>query len=362
MMDVEKDIRMLQEVYFQAFERVSKRIISGGAAESDAELLAAINKELKKLDKYNKDFVDKVIPNVYGKNRKNVVQYLKELGVDVTENKRFRSIHSGAVEELQQRLMENMNEGINQIHKNAVANVKGITKQASLLHTAGASTELEAVKVSVTKIINSGINKVRYKNGAMVDVTKYVEMAVRTNVDSAINKSTENQQLEFGLDLIQISYHSTSCPICSPYQNRIYSISGNSEEYPSINVINNGNYAEYGVIHPNCRHRAIPYIPQYDGNEKKNKIKSNKPFEDNRTEYSKERYKERQKANRYGREIERLDEELKLLKTIKNKSTEVKQEIIKTSSKIREKKARVDEVAEWEADTIKDNPLFKEEQ
>lgn len=57
-------------------------------------------------------------------------------------------------------------------------------------------------------------------------------------------------------DLIEVSKHSGSCPLCSKWQGKIFSASGTSSTYPPIWLALQG-----GLFHPGCRHGEACYIP-----------------------------------------------------------------------------------------------------
>ena len=136
----------------------------------------------------------------------------------------------------------------------------------------------------------------------------YANMAIKTIQSAAINKSVFNASLQLKNDLVKMSSHSTSCPICAMYQGRIYSITGKTKGYPPLSVINNGSFVQYSVLHPNCRHRFTAYIKEFDDNVEENKKLSNQPFIDNRTEEQKRAYENRQRQNRLKSQYIKLKE------------------------------------------------------
>lgn len=106
-----------------------------------------------------------------------------------------------------------------------------------------------------------------------------------------------------GQDLIQSSFHETTCGICSMYQGRVFSISGKDKRFPKLP----DEVLKYQGFHPGCRHGFYPYhypyvntierfVPTESGEPKKivyDAIEySNRPFVDERTEEEKARYEE----------------------------------------------------------------------
>ena len=57
-----------------------------------------------------------------------------------------------------------------------------------------------------------------------------------------------------GIDLMQFSYHSTSCPVCHPYERKVFSISGTHPDFPPLE--------RRPPIHPQCAHILVSYVEE----------------------------------------------------------------------------------------------------
>lgn len=119
-------------------------------------------------------------------------------------------------------------------------------------------------------------------------------------------KYTLNNAKELETDLLFLPNETDCCAECAKYRNRVFSISGNSKDYPKLP----DSVFKYGGIHKGCRCSFYPYQEQYDyhqlGMSKKAAIKrSNRPFIDDRTpdevqaynEYYELKQKEQSKNN-----------------------------------------------------------------
>jgi len=86
------------------------------------------------------------------------------------------------------------------------------------------------------------------KNGDLNhwQTSKYADMVARTKLSEAQGLSTMNTGLAFGSDLIQISDHNTTTPICIPFEGKIFSISGTDPDFAPLVQLN--------PFHPNCQH------------------------------------------------------------------------------------------------------------
>lgn len=95
-------------------------------------------------------------------------------------------------------------------------------------------------------------------------------------------------------DLLILDSNFGCCGECSKYQGRVYSISGNSTNYPKLPDF----VFKYGAIHPGCRHIFFPFLEEYSSNnydplatsKEKNIQRSNRPFIDERTPEQKAAY------------------------------------------------------------------------
>lgn len=87
-------------------------------------------------------------------------------------------------------------------------------------------------------------------NGRNYDPEAYSKMVARTRFMEASNQASVNSALQYGLDLVQVSVHSGACPICQPFQGKIYSISGADKDFPLLD--------QRPPYHPHCRHVLLP--------------------------------------------------------------------------------------------------------
>lgn len=78
----------------------------------------------------------------------------------------------------------------------------------------------------------------------------YAELLARTRTRDAQSSAAIQSSLQYGVDLVQVSDHNTTTPICMKYEGQIYSISGNTPGYPRL--------GEIAPFHPNCLHVMLP--------------------------------------------------------------------------------------------------------
>lgn len=86
------------------------------------------------------------------------------------------------------------------------------------------------------------------------DPEYYAEMVARSRTREAQAMGVVSTCLEYGQDLVKVSDHNTTTPICKPHEGKVYSISGSTPGYEKYEGENRVGF------HPNCIHVITPYI------------------------------------------------------------------------------------------------------
>ena len=108
----------------------------------------------------------------------------------------------------------------------------------------------------LNRFADRGVTGIRYKDGSRRTLTAYTEVVARTMSGHAAMQASMNRYQEYGYDLVRISQHAMPCKLCAPYEGRVFSQSGKSQEYPSIDEAIAG-----GIFHVHCAHDLSPYFP-----------------------------------------------------------------------------------------------------
>jgi hypothetical protein len=88
--------------------------------------------------------------------------------------------------------------------------------------------------------------------GRMFDPVYYAEMVARTKFHEAQSEASKSTAELYGTDLVIVSSHNTTTPLCQEHEGKIYSISGNHPDYDKLE--------ESPPFHPNCLHLLYPYF------------------------------------------------------------------------------------------------------
>lgn len=99
-----------------------------------------------------------------------------------------------------------------------------------------------------------GITAITYSDGRKMPVTSYAEMVGRTMSGHAAIQANINHYSQHGFDLLLVSAHFGACQLCTPWEGRVLSQSGQDLKYPSLQ----GAIAA-GLFHPNCNHNVAPW-------------------------------------------------------------------------------------------------------
>ena len=152
-----------------------------------------------------------------------------------------------------------------------------------------------------------------------VTPSTYLSMLYNVNLTRTGWNQTFKDAEYFENDLVLLQTHLNSCPLCAPMQGKIYSRTGKSKRYPSIEVAYNN-----GVGHPNCKCEFSIYWDPLQ-------LKGQKL-----TETQPGQYEEDQKRKAIEREIRKQENNLNLFYMIGNG-----EEADKTAQKISRLKAKL---------------------
>lgn len=137
--------------------------------------------------------------------------------------------------------------------------------KAELAASTGSVTMEQAVDMAVKDFLSAGINCIQYKNGRMVNIATYAEMAIRTSSLRSYFRGEAQRREELRIDTVLVTQYGACSDTCLPWQGKVYiddvwgSFNGersgnrgksiNGSWYPLLSVAVDG-----GLFHPNCRH------------------------------------------------------------------------------------------------------------
>lgn len=111
--------------------------------------------------------------------------------------------------------------------------------------------------------LHKGVAGTYNKNGIATEVSAVGELQMRQDSQKTLLEAQGDRSAEYGLYLIQISAHPSSCPLCTPWQTKVlvddvYKGGKPDGEHELLSTA-----ISAGLFHYNCRHSYIIFIPGY---------------------------------------------------------------------------------------------------
>jgi hypothetical protein len=269
--NVTKLISTYQASQARLIDIIAKAELKGNVTAYRKAILADINHEISKLDAYSKKWAAQEIKAAYASGVNSVMAEVAAKGIDIT----VASINKSVVKNLVDNVTGQLLEATNYVGRRLADDIRKTSLEAIAMKVSSGDTVKQAKELLIQKLSESGVTSIVDKSGRAINLESYASMVARTTTREATNRGTINAVQSVDGDLVQISSHNSPCPICSVYEGRIYSISGNDKRYPKLDdVFANG----YSTIHPNCKHVVTPYFEEFDDNAEENRKQSNRPF------------------------------------------------------------------------------------
>jgi SPP1 gp7 family putative phage head morphogenesis protein len=265
---LQERIAALREIYLSVQIKLMRQIKAGeltefGAARANA-ILAEVKTIVAGLNRNVYRWAKSAIPDAYEQGIDLAAERLKALNV-VRHVSYDAGVHTSAVNVL-----------VNEVALDMVSTNIGIEKffnrfirqtQQKLIEDAEISKQIaqgviegQARRTVSDDLLKSlrekmGDQKFIFINGRNYRPDKYAELVARTRTREATTQGTINTSLHYGMDLVQWDIHSEICEYCQQYAGRVYSISGNDENFPALK--------EQPPLHPHCRCVLIPVTFQH---------------------------------------------------------------------------------------------------
>lgn len=168
----------------------------------------------------------------------------------------FGTVHRRAVDVLVRKLVDRTSS----THLRILREVEDTYRQAQFESSAhiltGTKTRVEATQDLLNRLADRGISGFVDRRGRSWDVASYAEMATRSVSGQAAIEGHINRLTENGYDLVIVSDSPEECPTCRPWEGKILSIGGTSQQYPSVATA-----TAAGLFHPRCTHTLGAFIP-----------------------------------------------------------------------------------------------------
>ncbi len=248
-------------IYSQAetlmLEKVAKRVNKGitqkGWNERKLQEVTKVRKEIEKImnnvEELAKYEVSQSIIDAYQKG-------IKSAEIDFNLPKAITSdIVPASVQRLVMEASNMITKTSHIIARNVPDIFATIQAEVSVGVLTGVETRRQIAQRMLNRLADNGITSFVDKAGRKWEMASYAEMATRTVTARAAIQGHIDRQIEAGRDLVIVSDHSGSCPVCRPWEGKVLSITGNTPGYISLSTAQSR-----GLFHPNCRHTITGYI------------------------------------------------------------------------------------------------------
>lgn len=243
-------IRFYEEAEREILDAINRALLRGNKTEYLEAMRDNVRAILDSLRAGSRTWCEEAIPRVYTFGAQEADRQVKAAGVGKAISG-FGAIHQQAVKVLAEAAYNRFDEvaltvgrRVDDIYRSlALENVRG--------SVAGYRTWQEVARNYRNQLAEQGVTGFRDKLDRQWNMRTYSKMVARTTTMECHLEGTKNRLLEHGYDLVKVSSHAGSCPLCLPYQGKILSLTGRDKDDPRC-------YAtlqeakDNGLFHPNC--------------------------------------------------------------------------------------------------------------
>lgn len=278
---------------------VTKNILDEREKE---KMLRNINDLMEQSEMDVRELVSDELADEYQQELTNAIILLNARGIKFATSLNS-AVHSGALEYILRDTMLDMRAAYRTARNRFIKNIEDTlndVKQDIADGVMYGNTRQKTVKRVYDDFLQKGLTSFTTVDGKELPLDFYAETVTRTKISTARIQAHSNTYQEAGVDLYEVVGASDPCPICGAYHNKVFSVNGNDDRFPHVDVQN------IFPLHPNCRCSILPYVIEYedeaDINTKIEESKQFDPSKDNRTASQKRKYKEMQDARRKARQ------------------------------------------------------------
>ncbi len=262
--DTEKLIKIYLDAQEEIIKDIQKLTVKGslGTAQIKAQLLNSVKRNLVQLSKDTQAWTDQNIPLAVEEGIRDsdeaIAEQFAAAGQDLPDFPlSFAVIDTESLNVIVRGVDQVFDETIGFTGDRYARRIDDIISTKISTGQTVKQAQLEVIKM----LEQEGIVAKEFTRAGgkvLVQLAAQGERLVRSQTSEVTNLASINRSRQVGGDLVKMTSHATSCPICWPLQGRVYSISGTSTIYPPLETAFSAGFAN---IHPNCRHRIKSYIP-----------------------------------------------------------------------------------------------------
>lgn len=186
-------------------------------------------------------------------------EYVKKLE-KVSAETNFFGTNEKKLKALQQVVKKDMRKAQNAVLRKMDDVYRQTVYKAQVYMGSGAITLGQAVDMATKDFLEQGINCIQYKDGKLVNIASWADMALRTASHRATMLGEGAKMDEWGMHLVVITAHGNTCELCLPWQGKVLIDDVYAGGKPDgVHTLLSTAMAA-GLFHPNCRHSRALYF------------------------------------------------------------------------------------------------------
>ena len=308
MTQIERLVKIYVDSRGRLLHEINKRLLWGRNIKHQEELLALIDRELRRLNLESYTWAQEAVDAAYMRGARIAYQAAYSADHSIRAFSSFGGLHKRAMELLAHNAQNFLQVTNNLIARQAKDKVREIGVKMTSRKFAEGLTKNETRKGLMDMLQQESFYSVPWRNGkGSMRVDSYADLVARTTTAEATNTGTINQMDELGQYTVKMTEHSTTCKVCASRQGRVYrtadaSVFPEGDPRRQLPHISQGmpRWPTYKTVHPNCQHRLIPWLweQKSESTQKSTIDKTKEPFElDPRGEAERKRYEKAQREN-----------------------------------------------------------------
>lgn len=234
-------------------------------------MLKQVQAEILRLQVFNTQWSTDITKQLY------IQAFEEQMKLLKIDTYTFTALHTKAIELITENMINSLNNAVDVVGRRTEDAIRDIGLSSTVDKFATGYTIKQQQKQLKEELLDKNITCIKDKLGRNIPISAYAETVARSIVAETQNTCIKNVAKENGHDLVKMTSHYGACPVCVPYEGRVYSLSGKDKRFPSIKNVP-GFRDGYNNIHPRCSHRIGVWVEKYNDVDKDIKD-SNKPFE-----------------------------------------------------------------------------------
>ena len=259
----EKTALKLVKVFKRAYKDIVAEITTATdfGAYNRRVILARIESHLTRLGVDVEIFLRDELPEYYKMGADDAIRQLKRVDADIAVEHGFNIVHQDAILALIDDTSKSFAESLSTVNRAAGRLLNKATQDLLTYQLAEGTISgkaLRTVRQTIKGTLQEdGLAGLVDRAGRRWSLDSYAEMLIRTKAVEARNTGLANRMVENGYDLVQVSQHPGACPLCTPWEGKVLSVTGETKGYPTV-----ADAEATGLFHPNCRHAINTIVPK----------------------------------------------------------------------------------------------------